>query len=316
MAQHGYPQQQQQQQQPPASPPSNKAGCMGTLVVILGGLIAVVFAIKACDKSGTVKDTSAASLDGSTPTPSGSASSSALSAPSAVPGVVLADAGPGFDPLWSSASDVGEAKLESVLTSVMDKASYCRAFKCGDEFSRDEAWTAAKEEAKRVQAGLWRAELPAARVSFLGALDRSGAVDKAKPGFVVEEWVPEKKEFPVSVVWPIELAHTKCAPTRPQTEQFVNGAGNDERKWKQFDTKVISARFTSPEEARAWKTDPKSAPVLRVVFRVTTGAYDSWKADAIYDFGAKGVVLIKPVAVQLVDRGAAIAERADSIPKK
>jgi hypothetical protein len=307
-----YPQSRGQSPAPTQNAPSSKGGCMGALMLLLLVLVGVMAIIRHCDKSlkSPEFDTSPVTPVGTGPSPV--VASASTSAESTI------EAGPpsAFDAAWSLASDVGETRFEDVLALTMTKQSYCHWYKCGDEFSRDQAWGAAREVGTRIQATMWRAEVPAARTSFLGTIDTTGGGDKRVPGFLVEDWVPERNEFPISIVWPIDLGGIKCATSRLQILPFINGAGNDERKWAQIDSRVLSAHFPSTDAAKAWRTDPGSALGMHLLFRVTGGVYDTWKADSVYDFGAKGLVTIKLVGVQLRDRGRVIGEKADPVAKK
>ena len=200
-----------------------------------------------------------------------------------------------FDTLWNAAQSRGkEEPFHAIFSLYMRKDDYCDTYRCGDEFTRDKEWQAARAGAEAVKQGTWREEVPLAKGLFLSS-DHLGEFDQ------------KRNTIPILFTWPHEFSGTDCAPTRPIVERVgAPGWGNAPvagALWKESGETLFAVPFESPEQARSWKEAEHKGLALRFVFKLTGAAVHP-------DAGA--LAIIRVLGVQLREDGAVYAERVGS----
>ncbi len=301
---------------PPAQ--SSASGCLGTLIALgIFGVIFVKCIIGGSADSPTGASSSTSTAAGARPSArSASASTAAPSAGSAGASASTALAASPFEKLWTSAVDPDpKDNFDAVLSLYMSRDDFCAAVRrrCGDEFTRDEAWKKVRDEAKTLQASVFREAIPAEKLGLFSS----------RAGFKIGEFVAARNEFPISVEWPRLLGgkdaaetygpgRSWCSPRRPSVKRLIAPNGEAANTWEPFSTTELAPRFPDAEAAKAWKQREDIPAVLRVVYKLADAAIDSVKetrAGVTLDSGAGGVVLVQILGLQLREGDRVLAEK-------
>lgn len=294
-------------QTPPIAPAAARqpvrVGCVGSLLAILATLVAVAWLVTKCDGSSSRRS----AVSKPSPGTGIQASASRASRPIAA-GTPPQKASP-FDALWKSATERDRAaSFNAVFSLHLPQADYCEAYRCGDEFSREEKWKEAREEAARIRAGTWRADIPQEKTGLL----------TGKDGFALGSYDAHARAIPVQLKWPWTISGTLCAPRRPGTVMVSLKGEAPTRIWDDFTTTATKLAFDTTDNARAFKEGKPDGRRMRLVFKVTGATVDVRKVaryGETVDEGAGAVALIKILGYQLRDGERVIWEQPATAAK-